>query len=272
MILFDKTYEQIMEETLTELTGMGISERDAGSVARLFLNVINKRLHQYYKSLKLNHVQAFVSTAEGDFLDKIGVLVDCKRRTGEFDEDYRYRMTKQIQVVASANRIAIRLAALAIDGVQDVMMKRYTHGTGSYSVYVISENPITPQELLDSVQAAIDEVQAFGVRGEVYRPIIQTVEMKTRLIFNKRVPDLERKLAIAQAQDTLKMYVNSRGVGQPLVVDEIKKELRGVHNDIEETIIFNYKINHRPVLNVDQECAWNERFIESDKPNAIMVM
>lgn len=274
MILLDKKYDQIMKETLAELEGMGVKEMHAGGVARLFLSILNRQLTTYYEALSLNHAQAFVSKANGPFLDLIGQLLDCTRRPEEAsdDEGYRYRITKQIQIVASANRMAIRLAALSVEGVQDVMMKRFTHGTGSFSVYVITENPITPQDILDAVQDRIEEAEAYGVRGEVYRPIVRTAEMKVRLIFNKTVPDLDRRLAIAQSQDALKNYVNSRHVGQELNIQEINQTIKEIHNQIEELIIFDYKIDNRPVLPVNQTCAWNERFIESDKPNAIQIL
>lgn len=263
-----------MDETLAELHGMGVSDKTPGGVARLFLAIINKRLSTYYETLKLNHAQAFVSKANDQFLDMIGELLACYRTEAEIgdDEAYRYRITKQIQIVASANEMAVRLAALSIEGVQDVMMKRFTHGTGSFSVYVISENPFTPQDILDNVQVAIEEAEAYGVRGEVFRPIVLTVDLRVRLIFNKTVADLDRKLAIAHAQDSLKNYVNSRNVGSTLIINDIHKILKDTHAGIEEAILFDYKINNRPVLPVDHVPAWNERYIESDKPNAITIM
>lgn len=274
MILLNKTLEEIMEESMKELEGMGITETDAGGVARLLLAIINKRLSSFYEALSVNHAQAFVSKAKGVFLDHIGKLLDCTRRPEEIndDESYRYRITKQIQSVASSNRIAVRLAALSVPGVQDVKMKRFTHGTGSFSVYVITEDAVTPQSILDAVQEKIDEVCSFGVRAEAFRPTTIPVEMKVRLIFNKTIVDLDRKLAIAQAQEQLKTYVNSRNAGDPLEVEEMEKLMRGVNEGIEEAIIFHFKINNRPVLVVDQNIAWNERFVESDKPNSIQVL
>jgi uncharacterized phage protein gp47/JayE len=276
MILLDKTYEQIMEESLDELEGMQ-GDRNAGSVARLLLSIVNKKLagkDGYYSALKLNHAQAFVSKATDRFLDHIGLLLDCHRRDEEVgdDEAFRYRITKQIQIVASANYTAVRLAALSVEGVQDVMMKRWTHGTGSFSVYVITENPITPQEVLDEVARQIMDSEAYGIRGEVFRPNLITVQAKIRLVFNKTVPELDRKLAIAQAQDRIREYINSRNVGEPLTMTEINKAMTEIHPGIEEVILFDYRLNDRPVLPVDQQGAWNERFIESDKPNAVYVM
>lgn len=272
MILMKKTLEEIMQETTVELEGMGITDSDAGSVARLFLTIINKQLTTFYEALDVNIAQAFVSTATDSFLDKIGLLVDCERLSGEENENYRYRITKQLQTVASANQIAVRLAALSVSGVQEVKLKRWTHGSGSFSVYVVSDQAITPTDLIAEVQAKIDEVEAFGVRGEVFSPIPIKAELKIRLIFEKGVTDLDRQLAITKALEATKTYVNSRNVGDPFIINELKKEIDLVHDQISEIIVFMFKLNDKPVLVVDQECAWNERFIESDKANSIQVM
>jgi uncharacterized phage protein gp47/JayE len=252
---------------------MGL-DRDAGGVARLLLNIMNKRLSTYYDTLKLNQMMAFVSKAKDGFLDEIGKILDCTRLDSEIGDDdaFRFRITKQIQIVAAANKMAIRLAALSVDGVMDVMLKPFTHGTGSFSVYVITQDPVTPDDILTLVQQKIDECEAYGVRGEVYRPILLPVEMKIRLLFKKTVPDLDRKLTVAQVQDALKTYVNSRNVGQPVFIKEMNELIKSFYSGIVDVIIFNYAINNRPVLPVDQDCAWNERFIESDKPGAIQVI
>lgn len=273
MILMQKDLDIIMQETLTEMNGMGLDVKP-GSVTRLILTVMNKQLESFYETFTLNHAQAFVSRATGSFLDHIGLLLNCERKAEEAHDDdgYRYRITKQIQVVASANEMAVRLAALSVDGVQNVNMRRFTHGSGSFSVYVISDNPITPDFILQEVQNKIDEVEAFGVRGIVYRPEMLPVEMNIRLIFKKTVPDLERKLAIAKAQEALKDYMNSRDAGEAVSIGVIDSDLKSIHEGITDMIIYNFKVKNRPALPVNQTCAWNERFIESDKPNALMVI
>lgn len=272
MILMQKDLDQIMQETLDELKGMSL-DANPGSVTRLILNIMNQQINAFYETFTLNHAQAFVSKAKGSFLDQIGMLLNCQRLPEEAHDDdgYRFRITKQIQVVASANEMAVRLAALSVDGVQDVKMKRFTHGSGSFSVYVVSESPITPDFILQAVQQKIDEVESFGVRGVVFRPELLPVDMSVRLIFKKTVSDLERKLAVAKAQETLKTYVNSRNVGEALSVALVKSELTNIHEGITDLIIYNFKVKNRPALPVNQTCAWNERFIESDKPNALMV-
>ncbi len=274
MILLKKTIDEIMEETLREAEGMGLTDRDVGSVNRLIISILNKRLESYYEALDLNIAQAFVSNASNFFLDKIGRLLDCVRLPSEVNDDeaYRYRITKQIQIVASANQMAVRLAILSVSGVQDVKLRRYTHGTGSFSAYIITENPIVPQDILDTVQVKIDEMEAFGVRGEAFRPIIIPVEMKMRLIFSKTVTDLDQKLAVAQAQEELKKYVNSRNVGEPLDIEEVRSRIQKINSGIAEMIFFHFRVNNRPMLVTKQTCGWNERFVESDKPNAIQVM
>lgn len=273
MILLYKSLDQIMQETLDELKGMGL-DSNPGSVTRLILNVVNKQLGTFYDTFTLNHAQAFVSKATGSFLDHIGLLLNCERLPAEAhdDDSYRFRITKQIQVVASANEMAVRLAALSVDGVQEVQMRPFTHGSGSFSVYVISDSPVTPDFLLQQVQKKIDDVEAFGVRGVVYRPNMLPVQMHIRLIFKQTVSDLERKLAIAKAQENLKEYINSRNVGEAVSIGLIENEVKNVHEGITDMIIYNFKVKNRPALPVNQTCAWNERFIEADVPNALMVI
>ncbi|WP_422661737.1 baseplate J/gp47 family protein (plasmid) [Paenibacillus sp. EC2-1] len=275
MIFNDKQLSDIMEESLKEMEGMGITEVEAGGVARLILSIVNKRIAGYYDTLRENIMMPFVSKSKGPFLDMVGKILDCDRLPEEIndDEPYRYRITKQIQRVAGGNHIAIRLAILSVPGVQDVKLKRFTHGTGSFSAYVVTEDPITPQYILDEVNEKIQEgVESFGVRAEAFRPVVIPVEMKVRLIFLKTVTDLDKKLAIAQSEEQLKHYLNSRNVGDSLEIDLVYELIKGVHEGIDEVVIFQYNIANRPVLTVDQACAWNERFIQSDKPNAIQVM
>lgn len=272
MILLKKTMEDIMQETLIELKEIGIKDEDAGGVARLLLSLINKRIAGFYDVLDINIAQAFVSQAKDQFLDHIGVLLDCERRYNEDDDNYRYRISKQTQIIANANKIAIRLAALSVEGVTEVKLKRWTHGAGSYSVYVISDNPVTEDEILAKVLKKINETEAFGIRGEVFRPNIIPAEMKIRLVFDKGVSDIDRDLTISKALDVSKKYINGLNVEEIIDINELKKRINELHEQINEIIIFHFKINNRVVLPVNQECAWNERFIESDKPNAIQVM
>jgi hypothetical protein len=273
-ILQYKDINEIMEETLKELEAMGITETDAGGVARLLLYIINKRLATYYETLNINQMQAFVSHATGFFLDKIGRLLDCDRRPEEIgnDDAYRYRITKQIQVVASANRMAVRLAALSVSGVQDVKMKPFTHGTGSFSIYVISEDVFTPESILEEVRQKMDEFASFGIRAEVFRPYLVPVELRTRLLFKKNVSDLDKKLIISQANEAIRQYMNSRNAGDPFSFDTLTSNIQSLHEDISDIIYFDFKVNNRPAFIKDQTCAWNERFVQSDKPNAVQVI
>lgn len=272
MILLKKDVNELMQETLEAAVAGGLTEKDAGGVTRLLLSLINGRLGTYYETLDMNLAQAFVSNATDFYLDKIGMLVDCKRNAGEELEAYRYRITKQIQIVASSNMTAVRMAILAVPGVQEVKLKRYTHGTGSFSAYVISSDPITPQSVIDAVNLKIQEgVEAYGVRAEAFRPIVIPVEMRIRLIFNNTVTDVDQKMAIAQTQEAVKTYINSRNVEEPIVIDDLYKAIRATNHGIVEIIIYHFRINGRNALVTDQVCAWNERFVESDKVNAIQV-
>lgn len=276
-LLIQKTMDDLMQAAMARLAKTPITETGPGGVARLLLAVFNEQLatdapdgEGFYKKLEVAHAQAFLSTAEGQYLDLIGMLLNCKRLDGESDDDYRYRISKQTLTLAAANQTAIRLAALSVPGVKDVLMKPFTHGTGSGSLYVITDDPSQTASVIAQVQAAVDEVAAYGVRVHVFAPTTIPVEMRIRLIFDKKASEMEKKLIRNQATQALKDYINSRGPGEAIVINEIVQRVMQVSDLIFDIEILSMAVNHRPVLITNQTCAWNERFVESSRPGALV--
>ena len=272
MILFHKDLNQIAEETLAELEAAGILNTRPGDMVRILLAAINKQLGTYYTTLRDNHVQAFVSYAKQERLDLIGVLVQCTRYAGESDDNYRYRITKQIQSVATANQTAVRLAILSVYGVQEVMLKPFTHGTGSFAAYVITETAETPETILRDVEDALSEVKALGIRAEVMRPIIREVEVKIRVTFDKTVREFEKALMLDSAREFVSTYLNGLHIGESLVFDEFEKRVREVSELITSVNVFDLRIDGRSIIPKTIEPAWNERFVEAGRQNAVMII
>ena len=272
MILFHKDLNQIAEETLADLESAGIQNTSPGDMVRILLATINKQLGTYYTTLRDNHVQAFVSQATGERLDLIGVLLQCTRYSGESDDNYRYRITKQIQSVATANETAVRLAILSVPGVQEVMLKPFTHGTGSFSAYIISDMVSTPEYLLTDVDEVLKEVKALGIRSEVMRPIIKEVEVKIRVIFDKKVREFEKALIIESIRSEISDYLNGLHVGEELIFDEFERIARSHSEFITGVTVFDMRINERSIIPKNIKPAWNERFVESGRQNAVMVI
>lgn len=272
MMLFDKDLAQIAEETLADLEAAGIDGSTPGDITRILLGVINKQLDSFYEVLRENHIQAFVSKAAGPRLELIGQLVQCEKYAGESDDNYRYRICHAVLDAASANKTAVRLAALSAEGVQDIIMRPFTHGTGSFSIYVVSELSFTPEEVLDNVRKKIEAVKGLGIRTEVYRPIVKETEVSMRVVYDKRVSESERALGLSMITEAVQRYLNGLNVGETLDFSSFERIARQTVENVKEVHVFNFKIDGRPVFNKDIIPAWNERFVEATTRNAVYVI
>lgn len=272
MMLFDKDLAQIADETLADLEAAGIDGSTPGDITRILLGVVNKQLDSFYGTLRENHIQAFVSKAVGPRLELIGQLVQCKKNAGESDDNYRYRICNAVLDAASANETAVRLAALSATGVQDVIMRPFTHGTGSFSIYVVSENSHTPEEVLENVRAKLEETKGYGIRTEVYRPIVKEVRVSMRVVYDKRVSESERSLGLSMITEEIQNYLNGLNVGEILDFSSFEEIARQTVENVKEVHIFDFKIDGRPVFNKSIIPAWNERFVEATTKNAVYVI
>lgn len=272
MMLFDKDLAQITDETLADLEAAGIDASTPGDMVRILLGVVNKQLNSFYGVLRDNHVQAFASKATGPRLELIGELVQCKKYAGETDSNYRYRICHAIEDAATANEVAVRLAALSAAGVQDVIMRPFTHGTGSFSVYVVSAESYTPDEVLENVRLKLEEVKGYGIRTEVYRPIIKEVQVSMRVVYDKTVRESERLLGLSMITDEIQRYLNGLNSGDTLEFESFESIARRTVDNVKEVHVFNFRIDGRPVFNKDIIPAWNERFVESTSQNAVYVI
>ena len=171
IVLNTKTFEELKDEATVDLTSVGFST-SPGSIAKLFLNIVNKNIANLYNTLTVNHLRAFVTTSDGEALDAIGVLLCCTRLKDETDDNYRYRITQQCLTLATSNETAVRLTALTVEGVEDVILKPYSMGAGSFTVIILSDTNITSKTILDKVRNELALVHGYGIRYNVVSPTL----------------------------------------------------------------------------------------------------
>jgi uncharacterized phage protein gp47/JayE len=272
VLLEPKTYEELMEEALRLIPrNTPITNLSPGAIARTLLEVMNKELATYYERLTVADSMGFLSTATGSRVDLIGRMLDCYRWPNESDENYKYRISKQVTAAAAANKTAIRLAVLAVDGVKDVHMVPWVLGTGSFAVYIIGENPNVSDEVLEKAQAAIDEVQAYGNKGIAVRPKEVPIELKIRLTFKGDVSEDRKRSLALEARREVRKYLQNLSIGDEIIINEIVKRVMSVSSDIKNMSIYHFYLRDEPVLIQDQKLNWDERLVEADVPNAIYV-
>lgn len=270
LLLIDKSFDTLMAETLADLQNTSIND-GPGGVARLLLSKVNEKLSTFYDALQLKHTEAFLSKAKGPTLDLIGELLNCTRLPGESDEEYKYRIHQQPLSLEKANETAIRLAVLSVPGVVDVVMREFTHGTGSFSVYPILNDPYTwNAELIAQIKQKIESVKAYGTRAVVMQPRLAYVELKGRLILDGKVSDMDKVLIQNDATQAVRQYINTLKPGEVLEIRKVINLVMNVSPYIMDVEIYHFMINNKAMLPVDQESAWNERFVEAPTPHSIL--
>lgn len=257
-----KSREEILNDldyrvrTLTDITNT-----DPGSVARTFLEVLTEEFYEFYTELDLAVTMGFVSTAAGRYLDLIGALLDCERELDETDENYRSRIVNQVYVVAGANLTAIRLKALSVEGVNDVIFKEYSHGTGSFSCYVITDDVQTSNSVLSAVQSAIDDTKAYGIYAEVKSPVLIPVELMVRLVFSSDAGTAEKTTIRQSVMNAVRTYIDNLGMGETIIINEIIQVIMDVSTKIRDLDIYGMTVNGISQYVANTSCKWEERFI-----------
>lgn len=271
IVLNTKTFEELKTEATADLQAVGF-DTSPGAIAKLFMNIVNKNIANLYNTLTVNHIRAFVTTADGGALDAIGVLVQCFRLRDESDDNYRYRITNQCLTLATSNETAIRLTALTVEGVTDVILKPYSMGAGSFTVIVLSDEDVTAKGILDAVRTKLLTVHGYGIRYNVVSPTLTYVSIKQRLFLNDKLSDIEKQEIRYDVQLALTDYLSNLKIGEDIITDKITQIIMNVSENILQESNMAFYINGEKALYVNQSCRWFERFIVSkDIDNVVII-
>lgn len=271
IVLNTKTFEELKDESTTNLELVGFNT-SPGAIAKLFMNIVNQNIADLYNTLTVNHIRAFVTTADGAALDAIGVLVQCFRLEDETDDNFRYRIVNQCLTLATSNETAIRLTALTVDGVDDVILKPYSMGAGSFTVVVLSDDAITNDSILEAVRTKLLDVHGYGIRYNIVSPTLTYIKIKQRLIINSSLSDVDKQEIRYDAQLALNDYLSNLDIGEDIITDKITQILMNVSENIIEESNMEFYINNERALYVNQSCRWFERFIVSTEADNVVIV
>ena len=166
----------------------------------------------------------------------------------ESDENYRYRISNAVLAGEKANETAIRLAALSVGGVADVVMRPYSAGIGSYEVLVIPTEGLATDSLLSDVQAAIDKVQAYGIRGTAVRPTVVPVDLEIRVVFIPAVTDVEKTNIKSDVTTATERYIVNIPLGGTFILNELRQRIMDVSPKIKDHTITCYYFREQPCM------------------------
>lgn len=265
-----KTYEQLTQETALRLQELNINN-NPGGIARLFLNIVNQEIADLYDTLSINHANAFLSTAMGDALDAMGLMLNCYRQPNETDGEYRARISQQTLNLATSNYTAIRLAALSVEGVVDIVLKPYVYGAGSFSLLVLIDAYHASEDIMQHVRDAVEPVIGYGIKYEIIQPILKPVSLSLKLILKESVDTVKAQEIRYDVREAVRSYLLTRTIAEDITIAELTQRIMEVHTGISSFICDDMKINGVRVSFINQTCGWNERFTTSSDPDAIII-
>ena len=271
VVLNTKEYEELSQEGIQELNNIGFNS-SPGSIAKLFLNIINKSIADLYNTLTVNHLRAFVTTADNDALDAIGSLLQCYREVGESDDNYRYRITQQCLVLATSNYTAVRLTALTTEGVEDVVLQPYSMGAGSFTVIVLGNTKVTDDSILKAVYDRLLDVHGYGVRYNVVSPTLNYIKLTQVLSFTDNVSDSEKQDIRYEVQQLVVDYLANLKIGETFNIDKMTQIIMNVSPYIIQEQNKNFYINNEVSLYTNQTSRWFERFTVSNDVDNVVIL
>jgi len=161
----------------------------------------------------------------------------------EDDDTYRSRIRYELRRLASANRWALYMAALSVDGVKDASIKELARGLGSVEV-VISPYRVSSNRalILQQVRVAVEAVRPAGISVTVKYPEFLAVGLNARLTLqgSTRVNVGERLRN--QAYDLVTNYINSLTAGETLVFNRLISSVISLSGEISDFQINSFSV------------------------------
>lgn len=150
----------------------------------------------------------------------------------ESDTNFRYRISNAILASESANEIAVRLAALGVAGVANVVTIPYDRGSGTFSVLIKSMYPVVSDALVEQVQQAISRVSSFGNSGIAKSPKNVGIQVVITLRYRSKITADQKTTLELAVEDEIISYCNNLAIGEGFSTQELIRRVLNTSDQI----------------------------------------
>lgn len=236
-----------------------------GSIAKSIVAIASNSIEMYYNDLDFNMRMAFVSTAQGHFLDLIGELIDCQRLSNESDNNYRYRIIHQVYVIPGSSETALRIHCMNIDNVRDVILRPHVRGAGTFDIHVDVVDRNKEQETLEEVRKIIHNHMAFGLAGNITLPVYLLVKMAMHITFKREISMSQKRSIASECRQAVRNYIDNLNVGPQFSANQVIFHILAVNPDLIQSVnVTEFIIDERPVAFIGHQLRWNEKLIPGE--------
>jgi uncharacterized phage protein gp47/JayE len=213
--LYKLPYTTILPFDVSEyyVAAESIATGDAANVGKgtLVNHSVTSYIDQLNKTLKVtNTAEIFMS------------------RGIETDTNYRFRIANQVIAAEQANTTAIRLAALTVPGVADVVNLPFNRGIGTFDLLIKATTPRVPEGVLTAVDVAVSRVKAEGIVAYIRKPKETGVSMVGTITTKRKLTAEEESGIISAAQENVRAYIDNLDIGEEFIVNEVVERVMSV--------------------------------------------
>lgn len=137
----------------------------------------------------------------------------------ESDTNYRFRLANALLSTEQANGISVRIAALSVPGVADIVSLPFHRGIGTYDLLIKSVTPNVTPGLVGAVQEAINTTTAHGIIGLARGPIEVGISLIGTLKLRRAVSPQEESNIISAVTQNIVTYINGLDIGEEMIVN-----------------------------------------------------
>lgn len=185
--------------------------------------------------------------------DSLKVTNDAEIVSGqevENDTNYSFRISNQVLVGEAANLTAIRLSALVVPGVADIILIPYNRGIGTTDLIVKSTLPHASDSLIAAVSEAVFKVSAQGTVPNVRAPIEIGMSMTGTLTLRERLSNNDQDNLTRSVVTNVTDYINNLDIGEDFIVNEVVERVMATSDVIKNVGQANKPLDrvyiHRP--------------------------
>lgn len=143
----------------------------------------------------------------------------------EIDSNYRFRIVNRVIESQGANPTAVRLAALVVPGVADVVLLPFNRGIGTYDLLIKSVVPSIPDTLVANVQESIDNTTSHGISAKAAPPREVGISLNATITLKTPASLEEQQTIITAATNNVTTYINGLDIGEEFLQQEVLEQI-----------------------------------------------
>lgn len=183
----------------------------------------------------------------------------------ETDDEFRLRISRQVNGKVTGGKSAIVQAAFSFPGVSDIKVYPFKFGAGSFEILVVPTASRISQNILSNIKSSIDAIVPYGIRAEVRGPDIVKFSIVGQVITDKGINSAEKSAAISIAKNNLKSYIGNIRMGGEFILNRAISTIIDSHPAIKDVKIMQLNINCKPQVISNYQLREDEVFDLDDK-------